>query len=90
MKSLIQLLLSTYSGFALGCGLMRNDPELMLISGFIGALVLFTTYLILFVIHAIFKRLCKQTDCDNEAEPNSLMGFDSHGKLKIESHLLSR
>lgn len=68
---------------------MHNEPDLMLVSGAIGALALFTTYLILFVIHAVFKRLRRSINCDIEAESHSLLGFDSHGKLKIESQFIS-
>ena len=66
---------------------MHDDEELMLIAGAIFAVMFFTTYLILFVGHMIYKRLNRDVlpDANDNDLPSSLLGFDSQGTLKIES-----
>lgn len=84
MKTLLQLLFTTIVGFALGCALMHDDDELMLVAGALTASTIFTLYLILFVAHSIFKRRTESVSYVDYCE-ESLLGFDARGELKIES-----
>ncbi|WP_426162462.1 hypothetical protein [Pseudoduganella sp. R-34] len=84
MKTLLQLLVTTIVGFALGCALLRDDDELMLVAGAMTASAFFTLYLILFAAHSIFKRRPQSASYADYCE-ESLLGFDSRGELKIES-----
>jgi hypothetical protein len=84
MKTLLQLLVTTLVGFALGCSLLHDDGELMLVAGALTASVFFTLYLILFAAHSIFKRRPKSASYADYCE-ESLLGFDARGELKIES-----
>jgi hypothetical protein len=84
MKTLLQLLFTTIVGFALGCALMHDDDELMLVAGVLTASAFLTLYLILFVVHSIFKRR-RGSALNIDYCEESLLGFDARGELKIES-----
>ncbi len=84
MKTLLQLLATTIVGFAMGCALLHDDDELMLVAGALSASAFFILYLILFVAHSIFKRRPESSSYPDYCE-ESLLGFDARGELKIES-----
>jgi len=84
MKTLLQLLATTIVGFALGCALLHDDAELMVVAGGLNASAFFILYLILFVAHSIFKRRPESASYPDYCE-ESLLGFDARGELKIES-----
>jgi hypothetical protein len=85
MKSTTQLFLTTVFGFGFGCALMYDERQLMIVAGALSAMAFFAAYSILFVAHAIYKRLRRPLQYDDDFSSESMLGFDSHGKLKIES-----
>lgn len=84
MKILLQLLATTIVGFALGCALLHDEAELMVVAGALTASAFLILYLILFVAHSIFKRRPESASYPDYSE-ESLLGFDARGELKIES-----
>jgi hypothetical protein len=90
MKTFVQILMTTCAGFAMGCALMHDDPELMWVAGLMSAVVFFATYLILFVGHMIYKRSNRLAPTEPDYLADSLLGFDGRGTLKIESVYLHK